>query len=426
MQPRRVVVLAAALLSLCFASPCDSRASTPPASFGSPPSSEVPILFNDHHVYTKPDILRRSRVLAALVRNGIVLVPLHSMIEQMGADVRYDNGTQTVVATKQGTTIKLRVGASRVEINGESRPLDVPPMWYKGVLLVPVRVLSEALGAYVQWLPNQRVVVIRYVAPPAPTAPPATPPPATPAPTPTPTLAPTPTPKPVVHHRAGFLAAGLTHGKVYNEFAAGTADLIHGEYELLASNVAAGAYLFDSFALKIDFRQDEYCTANMDPCDGSQLTVFSTLDGGAATTTQFRGVQSTLDGRVEYLIAEPRIYVGLSYIRTSDNYGYPHLFGVGLGIEKLPDFTTAYGPFASIYYYPNATGTYVVPSGSNAGRSLRQQYAILKYDVGVTRSLGRTPVYLYGGFSGDRYTAKQNSPISQTHSGPYLGLGVRI
>jgi hypothetical protein len=25
-----------------------------PADFGSPPSGEVPILFNDHHVYSKP------------------------------------------------------------------------------------------------------------------------------------------------------------------------------------------------------------------------------------------------------------------------------------------------------------------------------------------------------------------------------------
>src|SRR5579864_7381406 len=35
--------------------------------FGAPPSGEVPILFNDHHVYARPDTLRQGRVLAALV-----------------------------------------------------------------------------------------------------------------------------------------------------------------------------------------------------------------------------------------------------------------------------------------------------------------------------------------------------------------------
>ena len=48
-------------------------------------------------------------------------------------------------------------------INGESRPLDVPPMIYQGNVLVPVRVISEGMGAYVQWVPDQHVVVVRYI-----------------------------------------------------------------------------------------------------------------------------------------------------------------------------------------------------------------------------------------------------------------------
>ena len=61
--------------------------STAPAEFGSPPSGAIPILYNDHTVYTKPDILKQQRVLAALVKNGVMYVPLRSMFEQMGAPV---------------------------------------------------------------------------------------------------------------------------------------------------------------------------------------------------------------------------------------------------------------------------------------------------------------------------------------------------
>ncbi|MDQ6944479.1 MAG: hypothetical protein M3169_18420, partial [Candidatus Eremiobacteraeota bacterium] len=39
-------------------------AGAPPADFGTPPSGEVPILFNDRHVYSKPDRLKANRVLA--------------------------------------------------------------------------------------------------------------------------------------------------------------------------------------------------------------------------------------------------------------------------------------------------------------------------------------------------------------------------
>ena len=105
----------------------------PPADFGTPPSGEVPILFNDHHVYSKPDRLKQNRVLAALVRGNEILVPLRSMFEQMGATVSYDPASKTADVSKPGSDVKVTVGKPEVVINGESRPLDVPPEIYKGV-----------------------------------------------------------------------------------------------------------------------------------------------------------------------------------------------------------------------------------------------------------------------------------------------------
>ncbi|MBV8355620.1 MAG: copper amine oxidase N-terminal domain-containing protein, partial [Candidatus Eremiobacteraeota bacterium] len=173
-----------------------AQASVPPMDFGSPPSGEIPILFNDHHVYTKPDVLKQGRVLAALVRGGTIFIPLRSMFEQMGATVSYDSGGKTATVSKAGAEVKVTVGKPEVIINGESRPLDVPPIIYQGDVLVPVRVISEGMGAYVQWVPDRRLVVVRYL--------PATPPPPeAPAPPPAPeaTVAPpppSPTPNPLV------------------------------------------------------------------------------------------------------------------------------------------------------------------------------------------------------------------------------------
>ncbi|MBV8222943.1 MAG: hypothetical protein JO293_06240, partial [Candidatus Eremiobacteraeota bacterium] len=135
------------------------------ADFGSPPSGEIPILYNDHHVYANPSILKQNRTLAALVKNGVILVPLRSMFEEMGATVSYDGASKTATAQKPGASVQVTLGKSEAVINGESRPLDVPPEIYKGVLLVPVRVMSEALGAYVQWVPDRRITVVRYIPP---------------------------------------------------------------------------------------------------------------------------------------------------------------------------------------------------------------------------------------------------------------------
>ena len=40
----------------------------PPPDFGNPPSGEIPILYNDHHVYAKPDELKEGRVLAGIAK----------------------------------------------------------------------------------------------------------------------------------------------------------------------------------------------------------------------------------------------------------------------------------------------------------------------------------------------------------------------
>ena len=61
------------------------------------------------------------------------------MFEQMGATVSWDPGSKTATVSKAGAEVKVTVGKPEVVINGESRPLDVPPMIYQGVVLVPVR-----------------------------------------------------------------------------------------------------------------------------------------------------------------------------------------------------------------------------------------------------------------------------------------------
>jgi hypothetical protein len=384
--------------------------------FGNPPSGEYPILYNDHTVYATPDTLKQGRVLAAFVKDGVIYVPLRSMFEQMGATVTASPDGTRFTATKPGATVSVAIGDSTVTINGETRPLDVPPILYHGVVLVPVRVISEALGAYVLWVADRRVVVVRYIPalPPSPTPEPTAPPTATPSPTPSPAPAPPYT---------AFVQVARAAGSNYNEFSS-------GQY-CPQSYVVAGAWVINNspFAVKVDYRQDAYVTnSNLTDGNGNQYTRFTTIDGGSAITPVFLARQSTLDARLEYQIAPNHVYVGVGYLQTGDNYGYPHLNGLGVGIEKLPDLRHGLGFYGSAFYFPNASGNYTVANAGspNNGTTYKQQYQITKYDIGAALVLGSSPVYLYGGFSGDRYTAKQNAPVGQTHAGPYLGLGLKF
>jgi hypothetical protein len=390
----------------------------PAANFGTPPSGQIPILYNDHHVYAKPDTLKQGRVLAALVRNGTVLIPLRSMFEQMGATVSYDAGSKTVTVSKPGAEVKVTVGKPEVVINGESRPLDVPPMIYKGSVLVPVRVISEGMGAYVQWVPDQHVVVVRYLPPTPP------PPPSTPAPTAPPTVAPTPTPAPKAPYKDLFVAGDYIFSpKVYNQFNPGSTLKNNASYDV------HGAFEFDAFNIpwmvEGDFENYRYPACGGAGSAGCAPGTVETIGQGfdANGVAGFTARDSDVDARLGIGIAKPRIYIGVGYIWTQNNYGYPKLNAVGFGIEKLPDLNQPLSVFGGAWYYPNTKGTFTDPT---TGLNYTLAYNWLKYQAGLAYVIGNSPIFIEAGWRGDAETNKNNAPSGVTVNGPFAGIGIKF
>ncbi len=82
---------------------------------------------------------------------GRTLVPVRAIFEALGANVTWQQATSTVIATRSGTTVTLQVGNNEALKNTEKILLDVPPVNIKGRVMVPLRFVSEAFGAYVTW-----------------------------------------------------------------------------------------------------------------------------------------------------------------------------------------------------------------------------------------------------------------------------------
>lgn len=95
-----------------------------------------------------------------IISNGRTLVPLRGIFEALGAEVGWDNATQTVSAEKGETIVYLFIGQKTAYINGEATELDVPAQIVNNRTLVPLRFVSEALGANVAWDGNTRTVTI--------------------------------------------------------------------------------------------------------------------------------------------------------------------------------------------------------------------------------------------------------------------------
>ncbi|MES2459411.1 MAG: stalk domain-containing protein [Armatimonadota bacterium] len=93
-------------------------------------------------------------------RFGSVLVPLRGVFEKLGASVAYDGASKTILAVKGSTSVTLQIGGATAQVNGQTRTLSSPAQAVNGTTLVPLRFVSEALGADVKWRPESRTVVI--------------------------------------------------------------------------------------------------------------------------------------------------------------------------------------------------------------------------------------------------------------------------
>ena len=85
------------------------------------------------------------------IQYGRVLVPLRGVFERLGATVAWDNRTQTVLAQRGATSVSLAIGNTTAMINGQPAAMDVPAMLVGGRTMVPLRFVSQALGAAVNW-----------------------------------------------------------------------------------------------------------------------------------------------------------------------------------------------------------------------------------------------------------------------------------
>ncbi|MBC8102720.1 MAG: copper amine oxidase N-terminal domain-containing protein [Cytophagales bacterium] len=96
-------------------------------------------------------------------RFGSVLVPLRGVFEKLGATVAYDGATKTILALKGSTSVQLQIGGTAAQVNGQARTLSSPAQAVNGTTLVPLRFVSEALGAEVKWSAASRTVVIATI-----------------------------------------------------------------------------------------------------------------------------------------------------------------------------------------------------------------------------------------------------------------------
>jgi len=114
------------------------------ASAASKPPTFVSVVVDGKKIWF-PD------VQAFIDANGRTLVPVRFVAESLGAKVGWESKTQTVPISRGDQSIVLTIDQNIVQVNGKVVTLDTKAILSGGRTVVPLRFVSEVLGAKVEW-----------------------------------------------------------------------------------------------------------------------------------------------------------------------------------------------------------------------------------------------------------------------------------
>jgi len=92
--------------------------------------------------------------------NDRTMVPVRFIGEAFKAKVEWDEGTETVTISKDGTVITLVIGSNQLKKNGTVTKMDTAAVLTDERTFVPVRFIAEALGLTVAWDEATQTVVL--------------------------------------------------------------------------------------------------------------------------------------------------------------------------------------------------------------------------------------------------------------------------
>lgn len=115
------------------------------------PAQDISVLVNGQ---------RLSLDAVPFIEQSRVLVPMRAIFEAIGATVDWNADTQTVTGKKGDMKVVLKIGDAKAQVNGRNITLEATAKIVNSRTFVPLRFVSESLGATVDWNSSARQVIV--------------------------------------------------------------------------------------------------------------------------------------------------------------------------------------------------------------------------------------------------------------------------
>lgn len=100
-----------------------------------------------------------------IIKDGRTLVPIRVISESLGAEVYWNGDSNEVHVMSNGKDLGFVIGQKSYTLNGANRESDIAAQVIGGRTLVPLRIIAETLDTEVSWNQHMRDVDIRSHSP---------------------------------------------------------------------------------------------------------------------------------------------------------------------------------------------------------------------------------------------------------------------
>ncbi|MCL2838821.1 MAG: copper amine oxidase N-terminal domain-containing protein [Oscillospiraceae bacterium] len=95
-----------------------------------------------------------------IIVNDRTMVPFRAIFEALEMEVEWNSHAGIATGMRRGLRIEIPIGHDIAFVNGDEVDLDVPAMIYNDRTMVPLRFVAEATGANVEWDEDTQTVLI--------------------------------------------------------------------------------------------------------------------------------------------------------------------------------------------------------------------------------------------------------------------------
>lgn len=97
------------------------------------------------------------------LKGGVTLVPVRAITEELGAEVTWNEDTQTVTISKDNIVIEMTINSTTVLINGNTVDMGIAAEVTSGRTYVPLRFLAETFELAVAWDQETETIDIEII-----------------------------------------------------------------------------------------------------------------------------------------------------------------------------------------------------------------------------------------------------------------------